>query len=238
MGGEEHAITILKILEDSVLSAQVANLQRTEVIPHALKVSNAVVEVLANGAEFFLTGVISLTLLVSLGIRSLELCQSILEFLHAVGEERVALLLQLLDFLTEFFFQLGHFAVASILIHRNDHVGREVDDLFEVLGCHVQEVTQTGRDALEVPNVSNGSRQLDVTHALAAHRGLGDLNATTLADDSLEANALVFSTRALPVTAGSKDLLTEEAILLRLERAVVDGLWLLDLTVGPTTDVV
>ena len=73
--------------------------------------------------------------------------------------------------------------------------------------------------------------QLDVSHALATYRGLGDLNATALTDDSLETHALVLATRTLPVTAGSEDLLSEEAILLGLQGAVVDGLRLLDLAV-------
>ncbi len=37
---------------------------------------------------------------------------------------------------------------------------------------------------------------------------------------------------------GTEDLLAEEAVLLRLQRAVVDGLRLLDLSVRPTTDVI
>ena len=76
-----------------------------------------------------------------------------------------------------------------------------------------------------------------MAHALSTNRGLGDLNATALTDDSLEAHALVLATRTLPVTTGAEDLLSEETILLRLQGAVVDGFGLLHLTVGPATDV-
>src|SRR4026207_1917704 len=56
------------------------------------------------------------------------------------------------------------------------------------------------------------------------------------ADDALEAAALVLAAVALPVLGGTEDLLAEEAVLLRLQRAVVDRLRLLDLAVGPRAD--
>ena len=77
--------------------------------------------------------------------------------------------------------------------------------------------------------MAHGSGELDVAHALSAHLGARDLDAATLADDALEANALILATGALPVLGGTKDLLAEEAILLGLQRAVVNGLGLLDM---------
>ena len=114
-----------------------------------------------------------------------------------------------------------------------DHVGREVDDLLEVLRGEVEQVAEPARDTLEVPDVGDRSGQLDVAHPLAAHLGAGHLDAAALADDALEADALVLAAVALPVPGGTEDLLAEEAVLLRLERAVVDGLRLLDLAVRP-----
>src|SRR5205807_7317109 len=78
--------------------------------------------------------------------------------------------------------------------------------------------------------------QLDVAHALAAHLGARDLDTAALADDALEPDALVLPAVALPVLGGAEDLLAEEPVLLRLERAVVDGLRLLDLAVRPHAD--
>ncbi len=75
-------------------------------------------------------------------------------------------------------------------------------------------------------------------HPLTTHGGLGDLDATALTDDAFESDALVLSTRALPVAGGSEDLLTEQTVLLRLQSAVVDRLWLLDLAVRPIAHVV
>ncbi len=76
-----------------------------------------------------------------------------------------------------------------------------------------------------------------MAHALTANGGLGDLHAASLTDDALEAHALVLAARALPVAARAEDLLAEEPVLLGLQRAVVDGLGLLDLAVGPLADV-
>src|SRR5690606_20739649 len=61
-------------------------------------------------------------------------------------------------------------------------------------------------------------------------------HAAALADDALEAHPLVLAAVALPVLGGTEDLLAEEPVLLRLERAVVDGLRLLHLAVGPHAD--
>src|SRR4029079_18926735 len=94
------------------------------------------------------------------------------------------------------------------------------------------------RDALEVPDVRDRGGQLDVAHPLTAHLGARDLDAAALADEALEADPLVLAAVALPVAGGTEDLLAEEPVLLRLEGAVVDGLRLLHLAVGPLTDVV
>jgi hypothetical protein len=68
--------------------------------------------------------------------------------------------------------------------------------------------------------------------------GAAHLDAAALADDALEADALVLAAVALPVPGGTEDLLAEETVLLRTEGAVVDGLGLLHLTVRPLADVV
>src|SRR5581483_8009792 len=80
------------------------------------------------------------------------------------------------------------------------------------------------------------ARELDVAHALATHLRLCDLDAALLADDAAVLQPLVLTAKALVVLDRSKDLRAEETIPLRFERAVVDGLRLLDLTVRPRTD--
>ena len=75
-----------------------------------------------------------------------------------------------------------------------------------------------------------------MTHALAAHLLARHLDAAALADDALVADALVLAAVALPVLRRTEDALAEEAVLLGLERAVVDRLGLGDLAGRPVVD--
>ena len=131
--------------------------------------------------------------------------------------------------------------VALVVVDPGDQVGGEVDDLLELLGLQLltgldagQQVGQPRPGAAQVPDVHDRRGQLDVAHALAADLRAGDLDAAALADDALEAHALVLAAVALPVPGGAEDLLAEEAVLLRAQRAVVDGLGLLHLAVWTT----
>src|ERR1700749_125507 len=78
--------------------------------------------------------------------------------------------------------------------------------------------------------------ELDVAHALTAHLGERHLNAALLAGDAAELHALVLAAQALVVLDRSEDARAEQAVTLRIERAVVDGLRLLDFAVGPGAD--
>src|SRR5207244_8897705 len=118
-----------------------------------------------------------------------------------------------------------------------DEVRGEVDDLLERLRRDVEQVAEPARDALEVPDVGDRRGELDVAHALATHLRARHLDAAALADDALEAHALVLAAVTLPVLRRTEDLLAEEPVLLRLERAVVDRLRLLHLAVGPRENV-
>src|SRR5262249_26219967 len=68
------------------------------------------------------------------------------------------------------------------------------------------------------------------------HLRLRDLDAAAIADDAAVANALVLAAIALPVLDRAEDLLAEEPVLFRLERAVVDRLGLRDLAMRPAAD--
>src|SRR5688572_17257667 len=72
-----------------------------------------------------------------------------------------------------------------------------------------------------------------MAHAVAPHTRQGDLDAALLADDTLVFHALVLAAQALVVLDRPKDARAEQAVALGLEGAVVDGLRLLDLAVGP-----
>src|SRR3979411_3307962 len=76
-------------------------------------------------------------------------------------------------------------------------------------------------------------RELDVAHALAPHARERDLDRALLADDALVLHALVLAAQALVVLDRPEDARAEQTVALRLEGAIVDGLRLLDLAVGP-----
>ena len=78
--------------------------------------------------------------------------------------------------------------------------------------------------------------QLDMAHALAPDLGQRDLDAALLADDAVILHALVLAAQALVVLDRTEDAGAEQAVPLRLERAVVDRLRLLDLAERPGAD--
>src|SRR4051812_35050986 len=117
---------------------------------------------------------------------------------------------------------LGDFLLARI----DDDVVRVVDDLLEVTQSEIDKVSHRTRQSLEEPDVRDGYGELDVTHALATDAAQGDFDAAAIADHSTVANSLVFTAVALPVLYWTEDALTEQAVFLWLERAVVDSLGL------------
>ena len=125
---------------------------------------------------------------------------------------------------------------ARLVIDPGDDRGGEVQHLLELLGSHVEQVADARGDALEEPDVADGRGQVDVAHALAAHLRARDLHAAALAHDALVAHALVLAAVALPVLGGAEDALAEEAVLLGLERAVVDRLGLGHLAGAPAAN--
>src|SRR5207248_7882055 len=121
-------------------------------------------------------------------------------------------------------------------VDRGDDRGREVEDLLELARSDVEEVADPARDTLEEPDVRDRRGEVDVTHALAAHLLPRHLDAAALADDPLVADALVLPAVALPVAGRPEDALAEEAVPLRLQRAVVDRLGLRDLARRPVAN--
>src|SRR5215203_5726474 len=108
----------------------------------------------------------------------------------------------------------------------DDDVVRIVDHLLEITQGDVDEVPHRAREGLEEPDVRDRHGELDVAHALAAHLRQRHLDAAAIADHAAIADALVLAAMALPVLDGTEDALAEQAVLLRLERPVVDGLGL------------
>src|SRR6266508_1581103 len=72
-----------------------------------------------------------------------------------------------------------------------------------------------------------------MAHALAPHARERDLDRALLADDALVLHPLVLAAQAFVILDRPEDARAEQAVALGLEGAVVDGLRLLDLAVGP-----
>src|SRR5213078_4863253 len=129
--------------------------------------------------------------------------------------------------------EVGDVFLPLLVVDGGDDRRGEVEDLLELARGDVEQVADAARDALEEPDVRDRSGQVDVAHALAAHLLARDLDAAALADDALVADALVLAAVALPVLRRTEDALAEQAVALGLERTVVDGLRLRDLTRRP-----
>ena len=115
-------------------------------------------------------------------------------------------------------------------------VGLEVEDALEVLQRHVEQQADARRQRLQEPDVRDRRGERDVAHALAPHARQRHLDAALLADDALVLHALVLAAQALVVLDRPEDARAEQAVALRLERAVVDRLRLLDLAERPRED--
>src|SRR5271155_1139805 len=72
-----------------------------------------------------------------------------------------------------------------------------------------------------------------MTHAFAPHARQRHLDRALLADDTLVLHPLVLAAQALVVLDRPEDARAEQPVALWLEGAVVDGLRLFDLAVGP-----
>ena len=235
---EVLAIAGTQLAEQRLIALQVRDGEALEAIPDLLQLLDLGVGTLADLRHLLISSVAGLPLLRGLGALGLQTLEVVLEVLGDRSDVGVAVVGQDLELLVDLGLQVGQVLVTTLLVHEGDHVGGEVDDLLQVLRRQVKQVAQTGGNTLEVPDVGHRGGQLDVAHAVTADLGTGHLNAAALTDDALEAHALVLAAVALPVAGGTEDLLAEESVLLRLQGAVVDGLRLLDLTVGPAADVV
>jgi len=65
---------------------------------------------------------------------------------------------------------------------------------------------------------------------------LNDFDPTLLADNAPMFHPLVFTAIAFIIFGGTKNLSTEESIFFRFESPIVNGLRLLDLSMGPRFD--
>src|SRR5581483_10781282 len=78
--------------------------------------------------------------------------------------------------------------------------------------------------------------ELDVAHALTADVGESHFDTAAIADNAAMLDAFILSAGAFPVLDGAENAFAEQAAFFRLERAVIDGLGILDLAFGPGTN--
>src|SRR5581483_436730 len=149
------------------------------------------------------------------------------------GDALARQVLALLQLAGNRLFDVGQRQRPRLFVDVRHDVEREVQDALQIARRKVEQQTDATRCALEIPDMTDGRGQLDVPHALAAHLGAGYLDPALITDDALEADALVLAAGALPVLRRTEDALAEEAILLGLERTIIDCLRLGHLAVAP-----
>ncbi len=91
---EVQAEAVLQLVEDGILGLEVADLQRLEVVPDALELTDLLVVRLADQAHLLLAAVANLALLVALGAFLFEGREVLFEGRHAHGYAGVTLLLE------------------------------------------------------------------------------------------------------------------------------------------------
>src|SRR5262249_55737398 len=97
----------------------------------------------------------------------------------------------------------------------------------------IKQKADAGRQRLQEPDVGDGRCEFDVTHALAPDARQRHLDRALLADDTLVLHPLVLAAQALIILDGPEDARAKQTVALGLEGAIVDGLRLFDLAVGP-----
>ena len=155
-----------------------------------------------------------------------------------VGELGLALGLIPLKRLVKLLLKLIDAGCLELGIHRGDEVLREVEHPIQVAGRKVEQQAEPAGRALGEPDVGDGRGEGYVPHALAPYLGASHLDAAAVAGDALVSDLLVLAAVAFPVLGRSENALAEEAVLFGTQCAVVDGLRLGYLTVGPDSDLV
>ena len=115
--------------------------------------------------------------------------------------------------------------VQSLLCQRtclNDDIALIVNHHIEFFCRQTEQITNLVRQRLEIPYMSHGHNQLDVSHTLTAYLLFCNFNTATVADNAFVANALVLAAVALIVLNRTENALAEQAISLRLVCTVVD----------------
>ncbi len=106
----------------------------------------------------------------------LKLGDFVFGILEAAVNGDLHLLADGVELFEQLVFEVLLILVTLVDINPGDQVGREVDDLFQLLGLQLftwldagEEVGQPRTGTAEVPDVHDGSGELNVAHALTTH---------------------------------------------------------------------
>jgi len=86
-----------------------------------------------------------------------------------------------------------------------------------------EEVSNLVGEWTEVPDVSYGDNEFDVTHAFTTHFLLSYLNTASVADDAFVADAFVLTAVAFVVFNGTEDAFAEQTVTFGFVGTIIDG---------------
>src|SRR5262249_21308312 len=198
---------VLELTPDALVVDELLRCEAPERVPDRLGEVELGVVASPDVLEVLVARLLGALELVLLRVALLELGELRLVLLVALAQLQLAVALDRRELGADVALELLETRVPAFRVDPGDDVRGEVDHLLQVLRREVEEVPEPARDALEVPDVRDGSGQLDVAHALAPDLGARDLDAAALADDALEAHPLVLPAVALPVLRRTEDLL-------------------------------
>src|SRR5205807_9754096 len=118
----------------------------------------------------------------------------------------------------------------------DDDESFEIQDPLQFAKRDVEQIADAAGQAFEEPDVRAGAGEFDVTEALASNTRQRHFDAALVADHAAVLHPLVLPAEALPIGDRAEDAGAKQPVPLRLEGAVVDGLRLGNLAVGPATD--
>ena len=147
--------TVPHLAVENLIALKVLNLEVLEPVPDLLEALRVLVRALADRVHLALGALTDFAPHVGLGALCLKLSQVSFKLLGAVCHIGIATVDVLLLLDLDLSLERGQVAVAIFHVDRSDHVGGEVDDLLEVLGSQIEQVAQTARNTLEVPDVGD-----------------------------------------------------------------------------------
>ena len=150
---EVLAEAVRHIAVKQFVALEILNLQVLEASPHLVEAVDLTLGAVTTLLGFALGSILDLALGVGLGAFVFERFEVLFELLHTLVDFVVTAALEVLALEFNLRFQRRQVAVTSIFVHVRDHVGREVDDLFEVFRGEIKQVTESAGNTLEVPDV-------------------------------------------------------------------------------------